>query len=77
MKIHWLASPTGKVLIFIIKSLHKVMLSLDVILTTGQGLLIFSVFVLDCQYILNPVFTISRKLKKKILVGRSRLLLNH
>ena len=56
---------------------YKVMLSLDVILTTGQGLLIFSIFILDCQYILKPFFTISRKLKNKLFVGSSRLLVNH
>ena len=56
---------------------YKVMLSLDVILTTGQGLIIFSIFILDCQYILNPFFTISRKLKNKLFVGSSRLLVNH
>ena len=56
---------------------YKVMLSLDVILTTGQGLIIFSIFILDCQYILKPFFTISRKLKNKLFVGSSRLLVNH
>ena len=53
---------------------YKVMLSLDVILTTGQGLLIFSIFILDCQYILNPVISVTRKVKKKLSVGSSQLL---
>ena len=34
---------------------YKVMLSLNVVLSTGQGLLVFSVFILDCEFILKPV----------------------
>ena len=49
---------------------YKVILSLDVILTTGQGLLIFSVFILDCHYIINPVISLARKVSQKMSVGR-------
>ena len=45
------------------------MLSLDVILTTGQGLLIFSIFILDCHYIINPTITLARKVSQKVSVG--------
>ena len=55
---------------------YKVMLSLKVILTTGQGLLVLSIFLLDCQYILNPVITLTRTVKKKLLVGKSNFLLS-
>ena len=55
---------------------YKVILSLDVILTTGQGLLVLSIFLLDCQYILNPVITLTRTVKKKLLVGKSNFLLS-
>ena len=55
---------------------YKLMLSLDVILTTGQGLLVLSIFLLDCQYILNPVITLTRTVKKKLLVGKSNFLLS-
>ena len=48
---------------------YKVMLSLKVILTTGQGLLIFSVFILDCHYIINPTITLVRKVSEKVSVG--------
>ena len=48
---------------------YKVMLSLNVILTTGQGILIFSVFILDCHYIINPSITLARKVSKKVSVG--------
>ena len=34
---------------------YKVMLSLNTVLSTGQGLLVFSVFIIDCEFILKPV----------------------
>ena len=48
---------------------YKVMLALNVILTTGQGLLIFSVFILDCHYIINPTISLARKVSRKVFLG--------
>ena len=48
---------------------YRVMLALNVILTTGQGILIFSIFILDCHYIINPTISLARKVTKKVLVG--------
>ena len=48
----------------------KVMLALNFILTTGQGVLIFSVFILDCHYIINPTISLARKVSQKMSVGR-------
>ena len=45
---------------------YKVMLSLNMILSTGQGLLVFSVFILDCDYILTPVKNAGVWIKEKI-----------
>ena len=45
---------------------YKVMLSLTVILTTGQGVLIFSIFILDCHYIINPTISLARKVSQKV-----------
>jgi len=45
---------------------YKVMLSLNMVLSTGQGLLVFSVFILDCDYILSPVNTACTWLKEKV-----------
>ena len=46
---------------------YKVMLSLSKMLSTGQGLLVVSVFFLDWECILNPARSILQKLKKKIV----------
>ena len=48
---------------------YKVMLALNFILTTGQGILIFSVFILDCHYIINPTISLARKVSRKMSVG--------
>jgi len=45
---------------------YKVMLALNMVLSTGQGLLVFSIFLLDCEYILNPVKTAFTWLKEKV-----------
>jgi len=45
---------------------YKVMLSLNMVLSTGQGLLVFSIFILDCEYILNPIKAAFSWLKDKI-----------
>ena len=46
----------------------RVMLALNVILTTGQGILIFSIFILDCHFIINPTLSLARKVTRKVLV---------
>ena len=45
---------------------YKVMLSLSKMLSTGQGLLVVSVFLLDWECILNPARSIFVRLRKKI-----------
>ena len=45
---------------------YKVMLALNMVLSTGQGLLVFSIFILDCEYILNPVKNAFIWLKEKV-----------
>ena len=45
---------------------YRVMLSLNVILTTGQGFLIFSIFILDCHFIINPTISLASKITKKV-----------
>ena len=47
---------------------YRVMLALNVILTTGQGILIFSIFILDCHFIINPTISLARKVTRKVLV---------
>ena len=45
---------------------YKVMLSLNMVLSTGQGLLVFSVFILDCDFILAPIKTAGTWVKEKV-----------
>ena len=45
---------------------YKVMLSLNMVLSTGQGLLVFSVFILDCEFILAPIKTAGTWVKEKV-----------
>ena len=45
---------------------YKVMVSIDIILTTGQGLLIFSMFIADYDLIVAPVEDFINKIKEKI-----------
>ena len=45
---------------------YKVMLSLSKMLSTGQGLLVVSVFILDWECILNPARNIFERLRNKI-----------
>jgi len=45
---------------------YKVMLSLNMILSTGQGLLVFSVFILDFNFILRHVKWACSWLKEKL-----------
>ena len=45
---------------------YRVMLALNVILTTGQGFLIFSIFILDCHFIINPTISLASKITKKV-----------
>ena len=42
------------------------MVSIDIILTTGQGLLIFSMFIADYDLIVAPVEDFINKIKEKI-----------